>query len=179
MSHRNLIFVLIFSGFCSSCQFLLKFRGKHNYAVPQSFEDTIKTIIDRLNDMPDCNYIVYRADLGNCFGPSFITSARFIWSENGKYFQRDIFKPEANRKKVIDNCSQTNKADIFQYCSKIHLDTVTSLPKAGASMDPASECTVIVKNGYTYYKRTFEMTPFFTTKDTMHPLFAFIKLINQ
>jgi hypothetical protein len=70
---------------------------------------------------------------------------------------------------------ESDNSALFDYFTTNRIDTITSLPKAGIVMDPVSFCDIIVKNDPISFRRTFEMLPFFTTKDTLHPLFVFVR----
>ena len=170
------LFLLLF---LLSCQSIHLRTGPRYCPVPNSFYDSINVIIKRLENKPNCNYIVFTKKIGNCFGDPLVSTATIIWTDSNQYFQRYIAKQKPTRKRIIDNSQERNISVLFDYFSTNRLDTVTTLPIAGWSMDPFSYCDIAVRNGPLYYSKRFEMTPFFSTKDTLHPLYVFVKMINK
>ena len=89
----------------------------------------------------------------------------------------EILKPKKN--KVIDKVSSTISPILRNLLVNNQADTIKTLPKPGVTMDPVSYCDLIVKRGALTFNRRFEMSPFFSSQDTLHPLFVFVKKLLQ
>ncbi len=175
---RCSIFLSVFLSILS-CQSIHVNIGQRSYEVPQSYKDTINKIINSLDNCQNCNYIVCKVALGNCFGESLVAHTRIIWTDGRHYFQRDITKSKSTNRSVKDHTIEKNSSALFCYFSANHIDTIATLPIGGGTMDPVSYCDIIVKNGALFYNKRFEMTPFFSTTDTLHSLYVFVKLVCE
>lgn len=162
-----------------SCQRIHFGIGRRLYAVPESFNDTVYGITDRLYKKPNCKYIVFKEEVGSCFGAPLVAEARIIWTDGKQNFQRVIAKPNSTKKKVIDKTVEKNSSALFNYFVFNRVDTITTLPQKGFEMDPISYCEITVREGNLFYSKRFEMVPFFSTKDTLHPLYVFVKMIKE
>ncbi|TMI80717.1 MAG: hypothetical protein E6H10_13330 [Bacteroidetes bacterium] len=146
------------------------------HPVPASFDDTINATIQRLNNCQTCNYIVYKVKYGNCFGPSLSGFSHIIWT-NG--IQAELRNIEAKQNNVTDKVSNTVSPMFFDLLVNNQVDTIKTLPKPGVTMDPVSYCDILIKRGALIFNKRFEMTPFFSSQDTLHPLFVFVKKLIQ
>ena len=146
------------------------------YPIPASFDDTINATTQRLNNCENCNYIVYKVKYGNCFGSSLYGFSRILWTNGNQTSLRNI---EAEKNNVTDKVSNTVSPMLFDLLANNQVDTIKTLPKPGVTMDPVSYCDIIVKRGAVTFNRRFEMTPFFSSQDTLHPLFVFVKKLMQ
>jgi hypothetical protein len=147
------------------------------YPVPESFSDTLESIQGRLDAIDSSNYIVYSYISGNCFGKGFISFAKIIWLERGNIHCRMLSK-KAGQKKIKDSSFVCNENQALNFFSANRIDTINSLPlNADMGMDPGTTTVLKVKKEQIHFNRQFDQYGFWSTSDTLHPLYIFAKSI--
>jgi hypothetical protein len=171
----RILTLIILLSILESCRSV---RNSNNTAfpVPSSFDDAISTTTERLNNCKNCNYIIYKVKYGNCFGSSLYGFSRIIWTNGNQPYLRNI---EAKKNNVTDKVSKAVSPILFDLLANNQVDTIKTLPRPGVTMNPVSYCDLIVKRGEVNFSRRFEMMPFFSSQDTLHPLFVFVKKLMQ
>ncbi len=145
--------------------------------MPKSFDDSITAISKRLESKN--KYIIFYYKQGNCSWSSVTGGAKFSWyDENGKIKMRTILKG-AHDKKCKDRTFIIKDSIPYLMFEQTRIDTVKVIPQGDLHMDPSSDMTLIVKNNGKRFQNTMEVTPFFSSKDTTHPLYKFVTYLGK
>ena len=170
MKAKIIFFSLLLLFSCKTIWY--KGEGEIHPIDEEYFTDVNRTI-DKVENKTD-TFAYMTLIYGNCFGSSVSANAHFTWTQKGKMTYSLINKPPRKEYHDIKTVSCDNH-ELFNYFVANRLDTITTLPKPGNKMWPTSQCTLKVKFDKLIYTKVFEEYPFFTTKDTLHPIFIFVQ----